>query len=627
MAETIKGLNIKLGLDGSELASQLKEINSSLKEEQKDLRAINANLKYDSSNLDLWKSKQEKLNSLLDETKKKLEAQNKVLEEGKKSLKVGAISEEEYNKLKRNVDYTNASVARLNKELNETNNKIIDLNNVNLTKLSEIGSTLTKKLTLPIMAAVTALSTLAVKSANAAEKINDTSKALGLTIESLQIWQYSASKLGSSADSIEKAFLKVNSIIGDIATGNGDRLTSTLSTIGLSIDDLKGKDTEAVFNIIRLSIAKLNDESLKIGVATDLFGDKLGTELLPLLSAEESQLKILKDETFSLGIVTESQAKISSEFSEKIKETKQELSNLSMLVAAEVLPILTLFIKKLSDEILPKVKIWIESWSSLSDSTKRFIYIIIALAAAVGPVITIVTEIIPVLKTLKLVLTATGKSGIFAGVGINFATLGIGALIAIIAAFLLSSESFKNLLLKIGEVALALLEPLMGLVEILMDSLKPVMDIIVEVISVLFNLLEPILNIILLPIMTQLEVAAQILSLLTPLIEVLASVINTILAPALAFLYSLLKPILDILQKIIDAISWIFDKVGKVFGAIGKGIKNLFGRVFGNNSSTVNNSSVSNNVSNNTTNHVTVNTSANTFDINSINRALGGNFI
>ena len=65
MAEAIKGLNIKLGLDTTELEASIKSLNSDLKEQQRDLDAINKNLKYDSSNVDLWKQKQDKLNGIL----------------------------------------------------------------------------------------------------------------------------------------------------------------------------------------------------------------------------------------------------------------------------------------------------------------------------------------------------------------------------------------------------------------------------------------------------------------------------------------------------------------------------------------------------------------------------------
>lgn len=70
MAETIKGINIRLSLDGKDLDNELKEINKELKEQQKDLRAINTNLKYDSSNVELWRKKQTQLNEMLETTKK-----------------------------------------------------------------------------------------------------------------------------------------------------------------------------------------------------------------------------------------------------------------------------------------------------------------------------------------------------------------------------------------------------------------------------------------------------------------------------------------------------------------------------------------------------------------------------
>lgn len=46
MAETIKGLNIKLGLDSTELNEKLNSLKTELKEQQADLKAINNALKY-----------------------------------------------------------------------------------------------------------------------------------------------------------------------------------------------------------------------------------------------------------------------------------------------------------------------------------------------------------------------------------------------------------------------------------------------------------------------------------------------------------------------------------------------------------------------------------------------------
>ena len=60
-----------------------------------------------------------------------------------------------------------------------------------------------------------------------------------------------------------------------------------------------------------------------------------------------------------------------------------------------------------------------------------------------------------------------GAAAAAAGIGINAATLGIGALIAIVVAALLKSEKFKELLQKLMEVFQRLLEPIIEIVEVL----------------------------------------------------------------------------------------------------------------------------------------------------------------
>jgi phage-related minor tail protein len=192
MAETVKGLNIKLSLDGRDLQNDLKEIQSDLKEQQKDLKAINANLKYDSSNVELWKNKQIKLNEILQTTKKKLETQNLELEKAKQAVRLGTMSETEFGKLARNVSYTEAEVSKLNQELQNTRGKITELGNAKFDKIGKLGSTLTKSLTVPILGAVSALSALAVKTSITADEIGDNAAKIGLSAEGLQEWNYVA---------------------------------------------------------------------------------------------------------------------------------------------------------------------------------------------------------------------------------------------------------------------------------------------------------------------------------------------------------------------------------------------------------------------------------------------------
>ena len=670
MAETIKGLNIKLSLDGRDLENELKEIQTDLKEQQKDLKAINANLKYDSSNVELWKQKQSKLNEILQTTKKKLETQNLELEKAKQAVKVGDMSEAEFSKLARNVAYTEAEVSKLNKELFSTRGKITELGNANFEKIGQLGNTLTKSITLPILGAVSALGALAVKTAATADEIADSAAKIGLSAESLQEWNYVAKISGSSTESLNKAFVKVNGILGDIATGNGDKVSESLSLIGLSVEDLKGKNADQAFGAIRDALAEVEDEALRVGIANEFFGDKIGSELIPILSQEAESITTLRTEARELGIITNDQAAIAGSFNDALDQTKQSLTSLAMDVGATVLPALERLLSIVRDSIIPTIKDWVARWTNLDSGTKQIILTLGAVAAAIGPVLSIIGKVGPLLNTVSMVIKGVGSSGLFAGAGINFATLGIGALLAILAVALFQSEDFRALLARLGETLMQLLPPIMQIVESLMTALSPILDVVIDLVIMLVDLLVPIIEILLVPLMSQIGFIADLLEMVAPLIEIIGKVLQAILVPAIKVLQKVLEPVMAVVQKIVEFLATIFewigdlgskmgdiagnfgDMIGTITGNIGDFASNIaqgvsdfvenaadkvggfFGKIGGwfgetfnlkQTQSVMNSSSVNQSTSN--TNNITINTTSPTFDIDSINRALGGSVI
>jgi len=669
VAETVKGLNIKLTLDGKDLENELNGIKKDLKEQNKDLKAINTNLRYDSSNLDLWKSKQGKLNDVLTQTKKKLETQNQELTKAKKAVQIGDMSTDEFNKLKRNVQYTEAELSKLNNELGKTNDKIRELSNAKFDKIGKLGSTLTKSLTVPILGAVSALTAFSVKAAYTADTIGDTAQKIGLTAEAFQEWNHVATIMGTSTESLNKAFIKVNGILGDIATGNADKVADSLDLIGLSVDDLKGKNADEAFEIISEALSKVEDEALRVGVANEFFGEKIGTELIPILSSEISTIRDLRQEARDLGIVTNEQAAQAGEFTDALDRTKQALSSLGVDIATTMMPILQSLIIKVRDEMIPVVKDWVFRWNNLDSDTKKMVATLIGLVAAIGPVLAIVGKVGPLLNIVAMTLKGVGSAGLFAGAGINFATLGIGALIAILAMALFQSEEFRALLGRLMETFMQLLPPILLIVDSLMTALQPILDVIINLVVMLIDLLVPILDIILMPLIMQIGMFAGILEALAPLITVVGEVLNAILVPAIKILMFVLEPVLNIVQKIVEFIQKIFEWIGELpkkigdfggkvkdtFSSVTDGISDIANKVtdgisdFASNaankvsgffggiggflsdtfnlkgSSTVNNSNSSSSSSN--TNNITINTTSPTFDIDSINKALGGNVI
>lgn len=624
MAETVRGLNIKLTLDGKDLQNELNNIKANLKEQQKDLKAINASLRYDSSNLDLWKKKQEALNGILEDTKKKLENLKEQLEKAKTALELGEISEKEFNQLRRNVQYAEADVAKLNKQIKETDEKIDSLGSIDLSKLSKVGSSLTKYVTAPILGAVSALTALSVKSAATADELGDTASKIGVSVESLQKWNYVAKVFAVENEVMLKALTKTNNILGEISKGNIPGCVTALDTLGISYESLNGLSADAAFEKIRNALAGVEDETLRVGLANEIFGEKIGTDLQQLLSASSSEINNFKNECEELGLITEEEVESSAKFNDELDKVKQQLQTLGVELAQILLPIMTEFLTTLKDSIIPKISEWANKLANMNDTTKKTILVVLGLVAAIGPAIKIITTVVPIVKGLSAALTATGTSGFFAGAGISAATLGIGALIAILVMALTQSEQFKEIIAEIGELLIQLLEPIFEIMEVISDALMPIIEMVMEVLQAVINLLTPILDALLMPISAVLQVIGQILNAFMPLITVLANLIKSVIAPVLKVLYALLEPIFTILNAIIEAIKWILDHTVGWLMDIVNGAIDWFSDTFLGGSS---NESSQNTVNNSTTNNVTINTSSSEFDVDSINEALGGSYL
>ena len=584
MAETIKGINIKLSLDGKDLENELKEINKDLREQQRDLRAINTNLRYDSSNVELWKKKQSQLNEALEGTRNRLAKQNELLVKAKENLKLGTISEAEFRKLERNILYTEADIRRFNSQLEQANDKLKTLGNQKFENLAKVGSTLTKTLTAPILGAVAALTALATKGVNTADALKNTAQKIGMNVEALQEWNHVANMAGVETGSLEKAFGKVNNILADIALGDVKSFAGVFHALGIQMDEIEGKSTEEAFEIMRAALSKVEDQSLRTALANKLFGDKLGSELIPILSLESKEISDLREEARKLGIITNEQIEQTSGYKDSLDKLKQSTTALSVEIATVMIPMMSKVVDKIQNNVIPAVKAAVNWWNNLSDSTKNIILILTTLAATIGPVLSIVGKVGPVIKVASVAFKALGSAGLFAGAGINFATLGIGALIAIVTMALMESESFKELLQELLLVFMDLLKPIITLVEVLMNALKPILDTVIKIIVRLVDLLVPIIDIILKPFIKQLEFTAMIFEKLAPLIEMVGNVLNAILTPALSMINKLLEPIFKILEKIINLFEKIFgffNSIGDSFGGALEGVLDKVSGVFG----------------------------------------------
>lgn len=568
MAETIKGMNIKLGLDTTELEANIKSLNSNLKEQNRDLAAINKNLRFDSGNLDLWKQKQEKLNQTITLTKQKLDEQNKQLEEAKKAVALGAMGEDEFNRLRRSIQYTETDLANLNTQLQKTDDNIKKLSGINVAAISKIGTSFTKYVTAPAIAAATALSALAVKTANTVDELDGSAKKLGVSIEALQEWHHAANSVGSSADVLDKAFIRVNSILGQIASGDGSKVADSLAAIGLTVDDLRGLNTEDSFEVIRKALAGIEDQATRTAVANTFFGEKLGSDLNPIIIASADELNGYKEEARKFGLVTEDNASVVLKFKDTLNTLKLAVTSLSLELSTTFIPLFEAVVVTLRDKVIPTVKKVIDWWQGLSQGVRTTIGVISGILVAIGPTLVGFTKILTVVKAVKTAFTAVSGAIQIAGATIKFASLGWAALIAVIAVVLLQNEKFRELLKRLIDILMSLVNKIVELVSSLIDALMPVIEAIMYIINALIDVVVDLLNEVLDVVVDILDVVVDLIKSLIPIIKKIIDMIVQLLVPILQLLMAILNPIMAIINLLIGLVLQVIGVVVKLIEAV-----------------------------------------------------------
>ncbi|MBU5312305.1 hypothetical protein KQI38_09715 [Tissierella carlieri] len=156
MANKIKGLVIEIGGETTALTKALGEVNKHSKDLQSELRNVERLLKLDPKSTELLKQKQEILAESIDNTKKKLETLKDAEKQAQEQFKQGKIAEDQYRAIQREVIKTEQDLKKLDDSLKETNSKWKELEkslDKAGTKMEDMGKGMTKKITVPILAA------------------------------------------------------------------------------------------------------------------------------------------------------------------------------------------------------------------------------------------------------------------------------------------------------------------------------------------------------------------------------------------------------------------------------------------------------------------------------------------
>lgn len=282
-AGRIKGITIEIGGDSTKLTTALSKVDRSIKETQSNLRDLDRALKLDPGNADLLKDKQRELAIQIDETKKKIETEKEALDQMKNSDGFDENSRDAQN-LKTQIDLDTAALKDLEKQAKDSSSVLGQQMKVAGDKIKEVGdkikgvgdgiadlgSTMTTKVTAPIVG------------------------ALGGSVKAAIDWETAFTGVKKTVNATDEEFAQLEQNIKDMATrtaSSKEDIAGVMEIAGqLGVTGVDGltKFTETMINLNDTTNLSAEDAATNLARFMNITGDsyedadKLGSSIVDL---------------------------------------------------------------------------------------------------------------------------------------------------------------------------------------------------------------------------------------------------------------------------------------------------------------------------------------------------------
>lgn len=536
MAGNIKGITIEIDGNTTKFDRAIKDSNKEVNALNKELKNINSSLKFNPGNVELLGQKQELLKKKTQAAKEKLEALKAAQADVEKQFASGEIDQGQYNKFQQEVIKAESQVKTFNGQLKETQkelkgvqgfsgamNKVSDGFKKAGDKLGAVGSTLTKKVTAPIVAIGAAAGAAWKGIDDALDTIVTKAGATGDAMKEFESnFKNVFTSIPADAQQVGDAIGELNTQFGltgealeqastqmvQFATINGTDITNStiaakqaMEQFGASTEELPGfldtvtaaaqqtgQSTDSIFEAVKRGAPQLKAMGLDMNQSAMMMAkfQQAGldsSKTISMLTRAQTNFakegKTLKEgmvEFFktveqggdSVDVINQAteifgksgatmvenikQGKISLEdftaagqnFSGTVAETfegtldpvdkfKLALNNLKV-TGAELFNSIQEVAAPIIDQVVEKIKSLREKWESLSPQTQQTIVKVAMIAAAVGPLLVILSKV------------ALGISSVVRAVGLlaNPIGLAVAAVVAAVALIIANWDKIKK---------------------------------------------------------------------------------------------------------------------------------------------------------------------------------------
>lgn len=307
--------------------------------------------------------------------------------------------------------------------------------------MSKFGSSMTKNVTAPIVAAAAVVGALTVKAAGMADEMLTLSAQTGLTTESIQGLKYASELVDVEFEVMTKGMSKVVKQMG-AAVDKGEDYIEVAEGMNVSIRDSSGslKSTEQVFYDTVDAIGKLGSETEKEIATQKIFG-KSYQDLMPLIKAGSGAIKGYIEEAKKMGIIV-SQKDLESlgKLDDSIVRLKAVAGAAGAKLAVALVPVIERLAPVIEQSIVPAIMSFIDkiagllrAFSELNPGVQTTILSVVGIAAAMGPVIGVIGTFLRNLTMITSVLGGVSKAAKGAKLAAMFAAVPLPVLAIAVA--------------------------------------------------------------------------------------------------------------------------------------------------------------------------------------------------
>lgn len=432
----IKGITIEIDGNTTKLQDSLRDVNKNLKDTQNQLKDVDKLLKFDPKNVELLAQKQELLGRQTENVSEKL----KKLREAQQQMKDAGVDtmSDDYMALEREIQECEQEQKKLTEATKETDVQILKCGSsmAEVADKARKASDATKGLSKAAGAGLAGMAGLAVKAGQTADEFNTMAKQSGFSTDTIQKMAYAADLIDVDLNTAVGAATKLKKGL--------DKNEDTLNGMGVATKDLSGnyRDIEDIFFETVEALSHIENETERDKVAMDLFG-KSADELAGYIDDGAQAYRELAAEAEASGrIIGEEELEAANKFNDELDKLKATVGVDLMQAGAKIGQALLPVLQTLAD-VVTKVT---GAFANLSPTTQKVILVILALVAALSPVLGMIATISTALPVLTPILA--GIAGVISGPIV----LAIGAVVAAIALWIANWDKIKAGFQAFGEI-------------------------------------------------------------------------------------------------------------------------------------------------------------------------------